>query len=44
VIEGFTYVLKTRFSKRPVESIEMESKAEQPEDAKVEELPSVAQN
>jgi dolichol-phosphate mannosyltransferase len=44
VIEGFTYVLKARFSKRPGESIEMESKAEQPEDAKVEEIPSVAQN
>jgi len=45
VIEGFTYVLKARFSKQPGQrkSIEMANKLEQPqEDAEIEELPSVA--
>ena len=45
VIEGFTYVLKARFSKQPGQnkSIELASKTEQPqEDAEIEELPSVA--
>ena len=45
VIEGFTYVLKTRFSNQPGQrkSIELASKTEQShEDAVIEELPSVA--
>jgi dolichol-phosphate mannosyltransferase len=45
VIEGFTYVLKARFSKQPGQrkSIELASKTEQPqEDTEIEDLPSVA--
>jgi dolichol-phosphate mannosyltransferase len=45
VIEGFTYVLKARFSKQPDQhkSLELASKTEQPqEDTKIEDLPSVA--
>ena len=45
VIEGFTYVLKARFSKQPGhrKSIELASKSVQPqEDAEIEELPSVS--
>jgi dolichol-phosphate mannosyltransferase len=45
VIEGFTYVLKARFSKRPGQhkATELASKREQPqEDGEIEELPSVA--
>jgi dolichol-phosphate mannosyltransferase len=45
VIEGFTYVLKTRFSKQPgqYKSTELASKKEQSrEDPEIQELPSVA--
>lgn len=45
VIEGFTYVLKSRFSKPPGQhkATELASKREQPqEDGEIEELPSVA--
>src|SRR5215469_4382531 len=45
IIEGFTYVLKARFSKQPGQhkSLELASKTEQPqEDAEIENLSSVA--